>query len=160
MINDIHKLKRIDPAGRILLLPHCLRRSNTCRAGYNQEGLQCVSCNPSCPINRLRAAALENGYQGVCVAPGGHLAVKYVQEKKPRAVVAVACEKELKEGVEGVKSLAAENVRPLMYIIPLSKNGCLDTEVDVEKAVEIIGTGCLAQTVLQVDMDNKQIAIR
>jgi hypothetical protein len=95
-------------------------------------------------VNHLRSAALEYGYQGVCVAPGGHLAIKYVKEKRPRAIVAVACEKELEEGVQGVKALAKEKISPLVVIIPLLKNGCLDTEVDVEKALEIISAGCLA----------------
>jgi hypothetical protein len=58
-------------------------------------------------------------------------------------VVAVACEKELAEGVEGVKALAKVNLTPLTVIIPLVKDGCVDTEVDVVKALEIITTGCM-----------------
>jgi uncharacterized protein len=143
MSNQLKQLSQVIPSARILLLPHCLRQSNTCQARYNQQGLQCAACNPDCSVNRLRAAALEYGYKGVCVAPGGHLAIKYVQEKSPRAIVAVACEKELEEGVQGVKSLVKEKINPLIIIIPLTKNGCLDTEVDVEQALEIISTGCL-----------------
>jgi hypothetical protein len=143
MENDLKKLERINPAERILLLPHCLRQSNTCHARYDQEGLQCASCNSRCSVNVLRAAALEFGYKGVCVAPGGRLAIKYIKEKCPAAVVAVACAKELMEGAEGVKSLAKDQIEPLIVIIPLSKDGCLDTEVEVEEAIVIIRTGCL-----------------
>jgi hypothetical protein len=142
MYNNLKKLSVIEPSQRILLLPHCLRRSNTCQAFHNSEGLQCIGCNADCAINLLKAAALEYGYGGVCVAPGGHLAVKYVRDKRPSAVVAVACEKELKEGIQGVRSLSKENIKPVMYVIPLLKNGCLDTEVDVEFAISVIATGC------------------
>jgi hypothetical protein len=143
MNNGVSQLALVEPSERVLLLPHCLRRSNTCRAKYNQDGLQCVACTPQCAINRLRAAALEYGYRGICVAPGGHLAVKYITEKRPAALVAVACEKELKEGMEAIQELGDIAIRPLMVIIPLLKNGCLDTEVDIDNALEIIGAGCV-----------------
>jgi uncharacterized protein len=142
MDNSLKKLSAIIPGERILLLPHCLRRSNTCTARYDREGLQCLACNPDCPVNHLRAAALEQGYRGVCVAPGGHLAIQYVKEKHPRAIVAVACKKELKEGVQGVKLLAGTGFSPLIVVIPLLKNGCLDTEVDLQRALEVIRTAC------------------
>ncbi len=142
MDNNLKKLAGIAPGERILLLPHCLRRSNTCTARYDREGLQCIACNTECPVNRLRAVALKHGYKGVCVAPGGHLAIEYVKEKHPRAIVAVACEKELKEGVQGVKMLAGTGFCPLIVVIPLLKNGCLDTEVDFEQATSIISLTC------------------
>ena len=71
----IEKLSHIAPSDRILLIAHCLRRSNTCKAAYNAQGLQCIGCNPDCAVNRLRQSALESGYKGICVAPGGRLAV-------------------------------------------------------------------------------------
>jgi len=142
-MDNLQELMSIAPYERILLLPHCLRQSSSCRASYNQEGLQCAACNTECVVNILRGAALEAGYKGVCVAPGGHLALKYVQEKKPRAIVAVACEKELREGVEGVKDLAELIELPVIVIIPLVKDGCIDTEVDVQAALDVINAGCM-----------------
>ncbi len=141
------ELSKISPADRILLLPHCLRQSNTCKAVYNQEGLQCAKCNPDCAVNRLSNMADECGYKGICVAPGGRLAIKYVEKNRPLAIVAVACQKELEEGVQGVKALAKEQIEPLMIIIPLTKDGCVDTQVDVEEALTIINTGCM-ETIL------------
>ena len=143
----IKQLSQILPSERILLVPHCLRQSNTCKATYNQEGLQCIKCNADCSVNQLRSAALELNYKGVCVAPGGRLALKFVKEKSPLAIVAVACEKELEEGVQGVKGLADENSAPLIVIIPLVRDGCVDTEVDIKKALEVIGAGCTLETV-------------
>jgi hypothetical protein len=137
-------LSQVNPAERILLLPHCLRRSEACKAAYNKEGLQCVKCSADCPVNLLREAALESGYKGICIAPGGRLAVNYVRQMQPRAIVAVACEKELEEGVQGVEELTRDNqMKPVIVIIPLIKDGCVDTEVDIEEALEIINTGCM-----------------
>lgn len=146
MGSKVDYLARIDPSKRILLLPHCLRQSATCTARYNGQGLQCAGCNPECSINRLRTAAVNLGYKGVCVAPGGRLAVNFVREKQPEAVVAVACQKELDEGVHGVRELTGLEVKPLIVIVPLLKDGCVDTIVDTEKALKVIESGCPERT--------------
>ena len=138
MIDLMTPLSQIAPAERILLLPHCLRQSNTCAATYNQDGLQCQGCSPDCAVNRLRTAAQDKGYQAVCIAPGGKLALKFIKKKKPAAIVAVACDKELAEGIQGVKDLEKEAINPVMVVVPLSKDGCVDTEVNIEDAIKII----------------------
>jgi len=61
---------------------------------------------------------------------------------RPQAVVAVACNKELEEGVHGIGELTDLVIEPLIIIIPLTKDGCVDTAVDLEKAVQIISSGC------------------
>jgi hypothetical protein len=134
------KLARIVPLDRILLLPHCLRRSATCQAKYGSMGLECNKCNDQCPVNILRNRALSLGYRGVCVAPGGRLALAYVRETKPRGILAVACDKELKEGIEGVTSTFAGSC-PVIVVVPLTKNGCIDTEVDLAYALEKVALG-------------------
>jgi len=82
------------------------------------------------------------GYKGVCVAPGGRLAVNFVREKQPEAVLAVACQKELDEGVHGVREVTGLAVKPLIVIIPLLKDGCVDTIVDTEEALNVLNCGC------------------
>ncbi len=141
----LERISRIPPSGRILLLPHCLRQSKTCKATYNEEGLQCAKCNVDCSINRLRGAALNFGYKGVCVAPGSKLAIKYVKEKQPAGIIAIACDKELGEGVQAIKELGNES-SPVIIIIPLIKDGCIDTAVDYNEALKAIGTGCILST--------------
>jgi hypothetical protein len=134
---------QVPPGERILLLPHCLRRSAVCAAKPSEQGLQCASCTPECPINQLQRKALELGYREVCVASGGHMALKHVAESKPSAVVAVACAKELAEGIEGVKALmSGDSPPPPIAIIPLTKDGCVDTEVDIEQALRVVALGC------------------
>ena len=137
------RLQDIEPAQRVLLLPHCLRHADTCQGKYTKQGLQCQECDPDCTVNQLRQAALKFGYKGVCIAPGGKLALKYIEEKKPQAIVAVACDKELQEGVSAVNELAPNGNGSIpIIVIPLSKDGCVDTEVDASLALEKIALGC------------------
>lgn len=143
MDNKRGRLAKIEASERVLILPHCLRQSNRCQAKYDSQGLQCAGCSSDCAIKILRNAALKARYKGVCVAPGGNLALKYVKEKQPEAIVAVACEKELREGIQGVKALTEIGNVPLIVIVPLIKEGCVDTEVDVNGALETILTGCI-----------------
>jgi squalene-hopene/tetraprenyl-beta-curcumene cyclase len=138
---------QVPPGERILLLPHCLRRSAVCAAKPSDQGLQCASCTPECPVNQLRRKALDLGYRKVCVVSGGRMALKCVAESKPSAVVAVACAKELAKGVEEVKELMPGDSPPLpIAIIPLAKDGCVDTEVDLEEAIRAVALGCEGRT--------------
>ena len=138
--NGHERLSLVHPSRRILLLPHCLRRAETCQGKYGKWGLECRECNRECPVNRLRRAAIDLGYKGVCIAPGGRLALNYVQENHPEAIVAVACQKELEEGIDGVHGLSGGNEHiPHIVVIPLAKDGCVDTEVDEEQALEMMG---------------------
>ncbi len=141
------RLSRIDPSRRILLISHCLRSSDVCRASIETWGVDCVECNPRCQVNQLRRKALDLGYQGVCVAPGGSLALKYIKEQNPAGIVAVACMKELEEGIDNVARLA-DNVSqaPPIVLVPLTKDGCVNTEVNVMEAIAKISIGCAVRS--------------
>lgn len=137
-------LSEVDPSERVLLLSHCMRPSQTCPGKFNKAGLMCPEdCTEDCVIKRLTEAALAKGYKGTCVAAGGAMALKFVKEHHPRGIVAIACDRELSEGVEGVKELTKEEQElPTIVIIPLIGDGCVDTEVDEGKALEAITLGC------------------
>jgi hypothetical protein len=48
----------------------------------------------------------------------------------------------LEEGVHGVRELADVDGTALpIAIVPLAKDGCVDTEVDLEKTIEMITLG-------------------
>lgn len=141
------RLSRIDPSRRILLISHCLRKSAVCKASIDEWGVACVECNPSCQVNQLRRKALDLGYQGVCVAPGGSMALKYVREQKPAGIVAVACARELEEGIDNVARLAGPDIAaPPIVVVPLTKDGCVNTEVNVAQAYEKISLGCAVRS--------------
>ena len=128
---------RIDPAKRILLLPHCLRPSQTCPGKLSKTGLVCPEdCTEACVIRVLRQEALRQGYGGVCVAAGGKMALKFVQQNGAKAILAVACDEELKMGIEAVGRLEKyRHSRPCFIVVPLLKDGCVDTEVDVDQVL-------------------------
>lgn len=76
------------------------------------------------------------------------MAVNYVKETRPEAIVAVACQKELDEGIHGVQQLSGgDKPAPVIAIVPLVRDGCVDTEVDEERAMEVIGLGCSLEPV-------------
>ena len=79
--NGIHN---VPFAQRVLLLSHCLRPSQDCPGKMTKQGLDCTGCTRvECAIYQLRATAVEAGYGGVCIAPGGRLAVRFVDERQP-----------------------------------------------------------------------------
>ena len=126
-------------ARRVLLLPHCLRPSQDCPGKMTKQGLDCAGCSlADCPIYRLRAVADEAGYGGVCVAPGGRLAVRFLAERQPSGVIAIACDEELEEGLEAIAEMEWSGGEPVVVTVPLTQDGCVDTEVDVPMAREII----------------------
>ena len=143
-IKKQNKIENIDFKDRILLISHCLRNSKSCKAQMSKTGLQCRDdCPNPCSIGQLRKLAERKGYKGVCIAPGGSMAIKYVKEKQPRAIIAIACKKELSEGIEAIRELKNKSKfngkdMPIIKTIPLTKDGCVDTEVDVIYAAKII----------------------
>jgi phosphohistidine swiveling domain-containing protein len=134
------RLAAVPPSERVLLLPHCLRDSQRCQADNTKQGLACKGCSPDCAIHRLQREALELGYSGVCVAPGGTLVLEFLAQRRPRGIVAVACHKELEMGLEAVTKMGQQPdwEMPATVVIPLSKDGCVDTEVDVARVLEVI----------------------
>lgn len=137
------KLAAIAPGERVLLLSHCLRPSKACPGKFQKDGLVCPeTCEEHCVVGRLKDAAISLGYSGVCIAAGGSMALKYVQQRMPHGIVAIACEKELAEGVDAVRNNSkSEDGLPVIVVVPLLKDGCVDTEVDEAAALEAIYLG-------------------
>jgi hypothetical protein len=136
------RMSRIPPAQRVLLVSHCLRRSSGCHAVQGEWGLECRHCTESCAVHRLSEAARRLGYKGVCIAPGGSMALSYVRRIQPQGIVAVACRKELEQGIQAVNGAASFFAsRPAILAVPLTKDGCVDTEVDVPRALQTIELG-------------------
>ena len=126
---------------RVLLLPQCLRPSASCPGKLSREGMQCPDdCTESCVLRQCREAAVAQGYVGVCVAAGGSMALRFVKQLQPERIVAVACPKELDLGVRSVEEMIGSlDTVPSVRVVPLSKDGCVDTEVDVDRVLRAIG---------------------
>ncbi len=115
----------------LLLVPHCLQFSE-CQIRITTDIFNCASCG-RCDIGRIRALA-EKHAVSAAVATGGSLARKIVNDTSPEVIIAVACHRDLTEGVRDAWSY------PVYGVFNQRPNGpCFNTKVDIEsieKALE------------------------
>ena len=117
---------------RIVLLPQCLRNSAECKAKEKGPYFICARCG-KCRVSEIIKKAEELGYGEVLVLKGGKIIPEIFEKKKPSAIVGVAC---YYEGFLGVE-ICGEFKIPVQFF-PLSRDGCSDTELDVEKFLKFI----------------------
>jgi hypothetical protein len=131
--NYITASKKIRPGEKILmLLPHCLQNSD-CPFKITIDINNCKNCG-KCRIGQLKEMA--DKYNAVLkVATGGTLARKWIEEVRPRAVVAVACERDLAAGIQdtgGLPVLGVLNSRPY--------GPCINTDVCLDQVDQALRT--------------------
>lgn len=119
-----------DSKDLIILIPHCIQNHN-CKLKVTNDIDNCKKCG-LCKINDL--LELKEKYNTpIFVATGGTLARKVIMDNKPKAVIAVACERDLTSGVKDVKKI------PVLGVFNSRPNGpCVDTNIninEVEKAI-------------------------
>ncbi|EPR44004.1 protein of unknown function DUF116 [Desulfovibrio sp. X2] len=119
------------PASKILLLmPHCLQRS-TCSRRLTYDIRNCKRCG-KCPIDGLIGLSDRYGIE-LAIATGGTIARRIVVQKRPRLILAVACERDLAEGIQDTYPL------PVFGVLNERPNGpCLDTLVALPRLEEAI----------------------
>ncbi|MDY6865705.1 MAG: DUF116 domain-containing protein [Halobacteriota archaeon] len=122
------------PLKRLLILPHCMKRASSCKGNYSESGFNCVYCDKSCPTFRLKTFAEVLGYR-VLIAPGTNILKKYLDAKTPEGIVYVACYEELVSGLNLIRSKRPEI--PVL-VKALSKTGCSNTSVDVDKVKNVL----------------------
>lgn len=113
--------RRYKPGEILLLLPHCLQ-SSTCavRLTYNIDN--CKRCG-LCPVSGLLALSEAYGVH-MAIATGGTIARRIVVQKRPKLILAVACERDLSSGIQDTYPL------PVFGVLNERPNGpCLDTQV-------------------------------
>ncbi len=131
-MNAITRLRRTScrPGELLILLPSCLQCSE-CRQKVTVDVQQCRRCG-RCKIGEILQLADEYGVR-CAVATGGRLALELSQDDGVKAVLAIACEKELKEG------MAAVFPKPSLGVINLRPNGpCTDTDVHMDRVREAL----------------------
>ena len=117
--------KRYRPSEILLLLPHCLQRSDcTVRLTYGVEN--CKRCG-KCPMLGLLDLSLKYGVH-MAIATGGTIARRIVVQKRPKIILAVACERDLSSGIQDTYPL------PVFGILNDRPFGpCLDTQVALNR---------------------------
>jgi hypothetical protein len=115
---------KVKPEKLLMLLPHCLQ-FHECSVRITGSVENCKACG-QCKIKDL--VALSQKYRiHVSVATGGTLARRIVVEKRPSAIIGVACERDLTEGIQDSYPI------PVFGILNRRPHGpCFDTDVELE----------------------------
>lgn len=107
----------------LVLLPRCLQREG-CTQAITEEIRNCRRCG-NCDIAELVALMERYGLR-MAVATGGRLARAMVRELRPSGVIAIACGRELIEGLVGIRGIP-------VFCIPnrMPEGPCRNTRVDL-----------------------------
>ena len=109
----------------LLLLPHCLQ-SFDCPHRVTSEVRNCKGCG-QCEIAGLIDMCDRYGIN-MSIATGGTLARRVIVETRPKAIVAVACERDLTSGIQDAYPL------PVIGVLNERPFGpCKNTRVDLSR---------------------------
>lgn len=114
--------KRWPPSQILLLLPHCLQ-NQACKAAVQDDIMNCRRCG-KCAMKDLRDLAAEKKIS-VYVASGGRAALTRARSPQVKVILAVACTKEMAEGICG-----AFPKRVIGILNTWPHGPCKDTDVD------------------------------
>ena len=121
------------PADRLMILtPHCLQL-DTCPYKVTRDIHNCHQCG-RCGVGDLLHLSQKYGVH-VYIVTGGTLARQAVKKVRPKAILAVACERDLTSGIQDVFPM------PVIGVLNRRPNGpCFNTSVDIDAIEEEIKT--------------------
>lgn len=125
--NHLVRIKGISvkPDKMMILLPQCLQNSD-CAFRITKDIQSCKRCG-QCQIAEILPLLESHGIIG-WVATGGTLARKHISDRRPEAVIAVACPRDLSSGIVDCFPL------PVYGILNERPQGpCVNTLVDMER---------------------------
>jgi hypothetical protein len=116
---------KFDPSKVLILLPHCLQNTD-CGIRITTDIHKCEKCG-KCDIGEL--TELSERYNiPIAIATGGTLARKIIVENRPKFIIAIACQRDLVEGLREVFPI------PVYGVLNDRPEGpCFNTRVTVEK---------------------------
>ena len=119
--------RKYRPEEILILAPHCLQNTN-CPYKITIDVQNCHRCG-KCSVAGLLDIAEQTGVNLV-VASGGTFARKLAKEYRPKAIVAIACERDL---TSGIKDMNAQHI-PVVGVLNERPNGpCYNTTVQICK---------------------------
>ena len=122
-----------EPKDILILIPHCVQK-HSCKLKVTNKIENCVKCG-LCNVSDLVKLKEKTGIN-IVIATGGTLARKIIIENKPKAAIAVACERDLTSGIQDMSHI------PVLGVFNKRPNGpCIDTFIDiheVEKAINFL----------------------
>ncbi len=130
--NIANRFRKLEakPENILLLVPHCLQKT-TCGHNVIHDINQCAHCG-QCNITDIIKLRDDYGIQ-CSIASGGRQAIDMVRDPSVKLVVAVACEKELSDGI------LAAFPKPVIAVPNLRPEGpCKNTRVDIDAAIAAV----------------------
>jgi uncharacterized protein len=122
--------KTYAPDEILLLTPMCLQ-SSKCNRRLVFDLNQCKRCG-KCPVTGLLDLSDKYGIY-LAIATGGTIARRIVYERRPKLIIACACERDLTSGIQDTYPISVYG------ILNSRPNGpCIDTDIsmeDLEKAI-------------------------
>ncbi len=117
--------KKFNRSDILILLPHCLQNSD-CNIKITTNINNCKRCG-KCKIKDILEIAEENNID-VGIATGGTMARKIIKDKKPKMIIAIACERDLSSGIHDSYPLP-------VYGIPNKRpfGPCFNTDIDLNQ---------------------------
>ncbi|NOX72021.1 MAG: DUF116 domain-containing protein, partial [Candidatus Micrarchaeota archaeon] len=114
----------------IVFIPHCMRKADKCPGKMTENGYDCEHCDvKGCKVWQVRKISIEKGHRTFTV-PGGSMVFNVINKYKPKGVIGIACMKEL--------ILALENIDMPSQTVELERDGCINTDVDIEKVKKVL----------------------
>jgi len=121
---------KVLPDEILLILPHCIHKQS-CRQNIVHSLDECKRCG-ACSVGALVGVRDDFGVVA-CVVGGGRDALARTKQENIKAVVAVACEKELVQGI------FAAFPKPVLGVINVTPEGpCKNTLADPDKVTQAI----------------------
>ncbi len=123
---------KVPPSQLLILVPHCLQLSN-CPHRITMNIENCRDCG-KCEIGPLQELAEKYGFN-IKVVTGGTLARREIEKIKPKAIIAVACERDLSSGIleaSPLPVLGISNQRP--------QGPCFNTRANLTMVEEAVNS--------------------
>ncbi len=114
----------------LILLPHCLQY-HQCPWKITWSIENCKNCG-SCPLGKLAHLHGKSGIS-VYVATGGTIARRVISEAKPTMILAVACPRDLAEGMVDAYPIPSYGI-----LLGRPHGPCFDTELELGKVVRFL----------------------
>jgi hypothetical protein len=134
--NLVHEERFRTAKEKILLVPHCCRKYMDwrCKADFDPEFASyfCNHCSEDCLAHHATELAEARGYK-VFILPGGSCLKKICEQLHCDAVSGIACPEEIKLGIS-----VAESSGMAVRGIPLTKNGCANTQFNIDTLREAL----------------------
>lgn len=114
----------------LILTPHCIQKS-FCPHKITTNIENCKRCG-KCNVDQIIGLKDEFGVN-FRVVTGGTLARKIIKDTRPKAIVAIACERDLISGLQDIKKL------PIIAVVNKRPEGpCVNTLVDMDEVKRAI----------------------